>query len=64
VRLRDRLESHERPVWWFLQQLWDRVAERPLWCSQQAVKNIREETADPNASREDKRQAMEIPSAW
>jgi len=43
VRLRDRLENHERPVWWFLQQLWDRVAERPLWCSQQAVKNIRED---------------------
>lgn len=43
VRLLGRLRNQERPVLWFLQQLWDRVAERPLWCSQQAVRNIRDD---------------------
>lgn len=43
VRLLHRLRNQERPVVWFLQQLWDRLAERPLWCSQQAVRNIRDD---------------------
>ena len=43
VRLLARLRRHERPIVWFLQQLWDRVADRPLWCSQQAALNVRSE---------------------
>ena len=27
----------------FLGQAWDRVADRPLWCSQEALRNVREE---------------------
>jgi len=43
VRLMRRLRGESQPLVWFLQQQWDRVADRPLWCSQQAVQNIRQE---------------------
>lgn len=43
VRLLARLEKHDRPIVWLLRQVWDRFTDRPLWCSQQAVLNIREE---------------------
>ncbi|MCP4664202.1 MAG: GTPase domain-containing protein [bacterium] len=43
VRLLARLRRHDRPVAWFLTQLWDRVTDRPLWCSQQAALNIRDQ---------------------
>jgi hypothetical protein len=43
VRLLSRLRRHDQPVLWFLQQLWDRFADRPLWCSQQAALNVRAE---------------------
>jgi 50S ribosome-binding GTPase/Domain of unknown function (DUF3482) len=43
VRLLARLSRHQQPVVWFLQQLWDRFADRPLWCSQQAALNVRSE---------------------
>lgn len=43
VRLLARLERHDQPIVWFLQQLWDRVADRPLWSSQQAALNVRSE---------------------
>lgn len=43
VRLLARLRQHDRPLVWFLQQLWDRVADRPLWCSQQAALTIRQQ---------------------
>ena len=43
VRLLKRLRGQAHPLGWMLAQLWDRMADRPLWCSQQAVKNARDE---------------------
>lgn len=43
VRLLKRLESSAQPVLGFLRDTWDRFADRPFWCSQQALKNAREE---------------------
>ena len=37
-----RLRMAGNPIGWFLSQVWDRFRERPLWSSQQAVKNARE----------------------
>jgi len=42
-RLMRRLRHEQDPLGWFLHQLWDRVVDRPLWCSQEAVRNIKEE---------------------
>lgn len=43
VRLLARLRRQGQPIVWFIQQLWDRFADRPLWCSQQAALNVRAE---------------------
>jgi len=45
VRLRDRLikRTGGNPIAWFLGEVWDRWANRPLWCSQQAMRNVRDE---------------------
>ncbi|MEZ5303415.1 MAG: GTPase [Verrucomicrobiales bacterium] len=43
ARLLARLKLSDNPVVWFLSQMWDRFADRPLWCGQQAVKNVRDE---------------------
>jgi hypothetical protein len=43
LRLARRLESSTQPVLGFLRETWDRLADRPFWCSQQALKNAREE---------------------
>jgi hypothetical protein len=43
ARLLKRLKRVDRPVLWFLTQAWDRLTDKPLWCSQQALKNVREE---------------------
>lgn len=43
ARLLDRLRMSGNPIGWFLTQVWDRWRERPLWSSQQAVKNAREQ---------------------
>jgi hypothetical protein len=32
------------PVGWLLTQVWDRFADRPFFCSQQAIRNVREES--------------------
>ncbi|HET7203676.1 MAG TPA: DUF3482 domain-containing protein, partial [Steroidobacteraceae bacterium] len=45
VRLARRLEQSGRPIGWFLSQVWDRFADRPFWCSQQAMRTARD-TAD------------------
>jgi GTPase SAR1 family protein len=60
VRLMTRLRHERDPLGWFLHQAWDRVLNRPLWCSQEAVRNIRNEadvvlylvnaTEDPEAA--------------
>jgi len=43
ARLLKRLKQSDQPIRWVMTQLWDRYVNRPLWCSQQAVKNVREE---------------------
>ncbi|MEO6092993.1 MAG: GTPase domain-containing protein [Novosphingobium sp.] len=43
ARLLSRLKLVGNPIGWFLTQVWDRWRERPLWSSQQAVKNAREQ---------------------
>ena len=43
ARLLSRLSMSGNPIGWFLTQVWDRWRERPLWSSQQAVKNAREQ---------------------
>jgi len=42
-RLIERLRRKSEPLGWFLHQLWDRIADRPLFCSQRAVQNVSEE---------------------
>jgi len=42
VRLLTRLRKEGRPIGWMLHQVWDRFANRPLWCSQEAVRNVKE----------------------
>ncbi len=41
-RLLERLKHADRPVGWFLAQVWDRFADRPFWCGQQAMRTARE----------------------
>ncbi|MCB1208630.1 MAG: 50S ribosome-binding GTPase, partial [Verrucomicrobiales bacterium] len=43
TRLLKRLQREKNPVMWFLSQAWDRFTDRPLWCSQQALKNVRDD---------------------
>jgi hypothetical protein len=43
ARLLKRLKLSSNPVGWFLTQVWDRWRERPLWSSQQAVRNARDQ---------------------
>jgi GTPase SAR1 family protein len=42
-RLMRRLRREREPLGWFLHQVWDRIADRSLFCSQRAVHNVREE---------------------
>ncbi len=43
ARLLKRLQRERSALLWFLSRTWDRVTDKPLWCSQQALKNVREE---------------------
>jgi hypothetical protein len=43
VRLLRRLRGVPDPLAWLVGQVWDRFADRPLFCSQQAVRHVREE---------------------
>jgi len=43
ARLLKRLLREKNPVLWFLSQTWDRLTDKPLWCSQQALLNVRGE---------------------
>lgn len=43
ARLAKRLRSSENPVGWILHQVWDRMADRSLWCSQEAIRNVQNE---------------------
>jgi hypothetical protein len=42
-RLLKRLRRERNALLWFFSQTWDRITDKPLWCSQQALKNAREE---------------------
>ena len=42
-RLVRRLRLTGNPIGWLLTQVWDRFRDRPLWSSQQAVRNARDE---------------------
>ncbi len=42
ARLLGRLRGRDDPLGWLLGQVWDRFADRALWCSQQAVAHVRE----------------------
>jgi len=43
ARLARRLRTEAQPLGWFLHRIWDRVTDRPLWCSQQAIRNVQED---------------------
>jgi hypothetical protein len=43
TRLMKRLRSENEPLGWFLHQVWDRMVNRPLWCSQEAARNVKDE---------------------
>ena len=43
ARLAARLRREASPLGWLLHQVWDRFTDRPLWCSQEAVRNVRED---------------------
>ncbi len=42
ARLVRRLRSAEQPIGWLLSQVWDRLADRAFWSSQQALRAVRE----------------------
>jgi hypothetical protein len=44
VRLVKRLRLSGKPIGWLLTQAWDRFADRPFFSSQQAVRNVKEES--------------------
>jgi hypothetical protein len=44
VRLLNRLRMSGNPIGWVLTQVWDRFADRPFFCGQQAIRNVREES--------------------
>ncbi|MEM9017041.1 MAG: GTPase [Verrucomicrobiota bacterium] len=44
AKLAKRLRSSENPVGWILHQVWDRHADKSLWCSQEAVRNVQAES--------------------
>jgi GTPase Era involved in 16S rRNA processing len=43
ARLVSRLRLSGNPIGWLLGQVWDRFRDKPLWSSQQAVRNARDE---------------------
>ncbi len=43
ARLARRLATYDHPIIRFLAMTWDRWRDRPLWSSQQAVRNVRDE---------------------
>ena len=44
ARLLQRLRNSGNPLGWLQTQLWDRLADRPFFCSQQAIRNVRDES--------------------
>lgn len=44
ARLLNRLKKSGNPLGWALSQVWDRLTDRPFWCSQQAMRTARNES--------------------
>ena len=44
ARLLKRLQASGNPIGWLQTQVWDRLTDRPFFCSQQAVRNVRDES--------------------
>ncbi len=44
ARLLKRLRASTNPIGWVLSQVWDRFTDRPFFCSQQAIRNVRDES--------------------
>jgi hypothetical protein len=42
ARLASRLRNAGNPLGWLLREVWDRHRDRPLWCSQQALRAARD----------------------
>ncbi|MDH5585719.1 MAG: GTPase/DUF3482 domain-containing protein [Nitrospirota bacterium] len=42
-KLLKRLQGRSNPIGWMVSQVWDRLADKPFWCSQQAIRNVHEE---------------------
>ncbi|MEO7863123.1 MAG: GTPase domain-containing protein [Nitrospirales bacterium] len=42
-KLLGRLQGLTNPIGWMVSQVWDRIADKPFWCSQQAIRNVRDE---------------------
>ncbi|MEJ2231375.1 MAG: GTPase domain-containing protein [Nitrospirales bacterium] len=42
-KLLSRLQGQTNPIGWVIAQVWDRLADKPFWCSQQAIRNVRDE---------------------
>jgi hypothetical protein len=44
ARLLKRLRQSDNPIGWLLTQVWDRFTDRPFYSSQQAIRNVRDES--------------------
>ena len=44
ARLLKRLQASGNPIGWLLTQVWDRLTDRPFFSSQQAIRNVRDES--------------------
>jgi Domain of unknown function (DUF3482)/50S ribosome-binding GTPase len=44
ARLLKRLRGSDNPIGWLLTQVWDRFTDRPFFSSQQAIRNVRDES--------------------
>ena len=44
ARLLKRLRASGNPIGWLQTQVWDRFVDRPFFCSQRAVRNVRDES--------------------
>jgi predicted GTPase len=42
-KLLRRLQGLSNPIGWLVSQIWDRLADKPFWCSQQAIRNVHDE---------------------
>ena len=44
ARLLKRLQASGNPIGWLVTQVWDRLTDRPFFCSQQAIRAVRDST--------------------